>query len=104
MIEKQFLNLTNIEESNMSIKKISAALDVFKQGKAVANPEAWKKGQITVNMLSGFLMAVVALANTFGVSLPITPEIVDQIAYATLGTLAIINPVATVVSTDKVGF
>jgi hypothetical protein len=80
--------------------KIKAAWRVFKTGEVVANPAAWKKGQITSNMVAALLLALVYAAEAFGYDIPVTGEAIDAIA---VGLFALVNLVFTVVSTDKVG-
>lgn len=84
--------------------KILAALAVLKQGQCVANPAAWKNGQVTVAMLTGFLGALLSLARAFGVDVPLSD---DQIAAVASGMLAVtgllVHPALTVATSDKVG-
>ena len=86
------------------MNKILAALNVFRKGQVVANPAAWKTGQITGSILAGLLAAIVAGAKTFGYELPVSD---DQLLAIGSGIVAIVglflNPAATVVSSDKVG-
>lgn len=77
--------------------------EVLKQGKVVANPEAWKTGQISVSVLAGFFGLLLSATQLFGVDLPITDEQLTTIAAGILTIFGVFNPVATVVSTDKVG-
>lgn len=84
----------------MNLSAIGALWRVFRAGEAVANPVAWKQGQITVNALVALLAAVAAAAKGFGYDLQITD---DQMAAIAGGVLAAVNWVCTVVSTDKVG-
>lgn len=78
--------------------------EVLKQGKVVANPEAWKSGQITVSFLAGFLGLIIAALRLFGIELPVTDEQLATIAAGVLTAFGLFNPVATVASSDKVGF
>ena len=84
--------------------KFLAALEVLRQGKSVSDPAAWKNGQITVAMLTGFLGALLGLARAFGVDLPLSDE---QVATVASGMLAVtgllVHPVLTVATSDKVG-
>lgn len=86
------------------MNKLIAAFQVYKKGNMVANPTAWKNGQVTGSILAGLLGALVALAKTFGYDLPVTD---DQLVTIGAGVVAVIglfiNPTATVVSSDKVG-
>lgn len=86
------------------MNKLLAAFNVFRKGQVVANPTAWKNGQITGSILAGLLAAVVAGAKTFGYELPVSD---DQLLAIGSGIVAVVglflNPTATVVSSDKVG-
>lgn len=79
--------------------------DVLKQGKMVANPVAWKTGQITASVLSALIVTVLNLGRVFGYELPITE---DQINVISAGIVTLVGlfivPVTTVASTDKIGF
>lgn len=83
-----------------SMRKLSAAWRVFKAGEVVANPGAWKRGQVTSNAVAALLVALVYAAEAFGYEIPLTGEAIDAIA---VGLFAMVNVVFTVVSTDKVG-
>lgn len=82
------------------MKALLALFDLFRKGSVVANPEAWKYGQITANVLGAFLWAVTTLAATLGFALPITQ---DQVNDLSAGLLAVINVVLTVITSAKVG-
>lgn len=88
----------------MNLKTGFSFLDVFKKGQAVANPAAWKNGQITGNMLTAFLASVVGLSKVFGYEIYLTEEQLNTISTSVLALVGVLNPIATVVSTDKVGF
>jgi len=84
--------------------KLLAALNVFRKGQVVANPAAWKNGQITGSVLAGFLGALVAGAKTFGYNLPLTDDQLLTIGGAIVAIAGLfLNTTATVVSSDKVG-
>lgn len=86
------------------MNKLLAAWNVFRKGQVVANPTAWKTGQITGSILAGVLAAIVAGAKAFGYELPVSD---DQLLAIGSGVVAVVglflNPAATVVSSDKVG-
>ena len=86
------------------MEKLWAALSVFRKGAVVADPAAWKNGQITVAVLTGFIGSLVALAKTFGYSLPLSDADLASIAGAVLAVTGLfIHPAVTVASSDKVG-
>ena len=82
------------------MNKLLAFWNLFKVGSSVANPELWKRRQITVTVLGAVILAVVNLAASFGYALPIDTETANAIAG---GILAIINVILTITTTDKVG-
>lgn len=88
-------------------EKVKAVVNlpkVFQEGKMVANPEAWKKGQITTSLLAGFFASILAVADLFGYQLAgVSQEQLLIIATGILTAFGIFNPVATVISTDKIG-
>jgi len=84
--------------------KILAALQVYRKGNVVANPTAWKNGQVTASVVAGLLGALVALAKTFGYSLPLSDDQLLTIGGAIVAIAGLfLNPTATVVSSEKVG-
>lgn len=87
----------------MKLKALFSIPEVLKQGKIVANPQAWKSGQITVSFLAGFIGLLLAAAQIFGLELPVTDEQLTAIAGGILAAFGLLNPVATVASSDKVG-
>lgn len=84
------------------IDKIKAGWKVLKAGEVVANPVAWKRGQITAAYLTTFLSSVVVLVRTLGYELPVTDEQLSAIATVVLLAFSAFNHFATVASTDKI--
>ena len=82
------------------MSRLSAILDLFRYGGEVANAEAWKRGQVTVNSLVAILAALVALSRSFGYDIPVSN---DGIAAIAGGVFAAVNLVFTVVSSNRVG-
>lgn len=92
------------------IKKSKAAWSLLQKGKSVSDPVAWKKGQISVDALSGFFWALLAAAAAFfGSDLEklLTVEEVNTAAVAVLGIVAgairLFSIYSTVASTNKIG-
>lgn len=84
--------------------KLFAFLAVLRKGHAVANPAAWKAGQITGSVVAGLLAAAVALAKAFGYELPLSDEELLAIGSAIVAIVGLfISPAVTVASSDKVG-
>lgn len=84
-------------------KKIDSVIDALNKGKIVANPEAWKKGQITTNILTAALASIFVALRAFGVEIPITDEQTTTIASCILGIAGMYNAFATTVTTTKIG-
>lgn len=82
------------------MNKIFALLDLFTKGKSVANPEAWKNGQISTNVLAPVVVATAAVAASFGIPVPVSP---DDLVLVTAGFLSIFNTVMTIITSEKVG-
>jgi len=86
------------------MKKLLAFFSVLKKGRQVANPAAWKAGQITGSVLAGLLGAVVALAKVYGYELPLNDEQLLAIGSAIVAIVGLfLSPAITVASTEKVG-
>jgi hypothetical protein len=85
------------------LNKLQAFLDLFKKGKEVANPAAWKNGTIGVNVVAGTLGAVVVVVGSFGYDLNLSQEVVDQAAAGIIGFFGIANAVMHVITSAKVG-
>lgn len=80
--------------------KMRAFWSLFQKGKEVTNAEMWKNGQVTGNMVGGFIIAAVSVAKGLGYDLPIN----EAAAYAIGGgVVAIANIVLTVITSKKVG-
>lgn len=86
------------------MNKLLAALQVYRKGNVVANPSAWKNGQITASVIAGLLGALIALARTFGYSLPLSDDQLITIGGSIVAIVGLfLNTTATAVSSDKVG-
>lgn len=85
------------------MNKLLAFLNTFRKGEVVANPAAWKKGEIGVGALTAFFVSVVALAKAFGYELPISEGQLYDISLGIIAFISIFFPVSAVVSSDKVG-
>ncbi len=84
----------------ISYDQFKAGIEVFKRGKSVANPTAWKKRQVNANTLSLLIIALVALGKAYGYTIPVSDEAAVSIAG---GIIAVVNIVCTMVSTEKIG-
>lgn len=86
------------------LAKAKAAWIVLRKGRIVANPEAWKKGQVTVNLLFGFFSAVVVALRLFGIDLGLTDDQLLEIATGIFTVVGVLfNPYVTIATTQKIG-
>ena len=79
---------------------IKSMIDLLRYGSEVADPEAWKKGQINVNKIVTVLAAVVVLLRSFGVVLPIDDAGIVAVAG---GVFALANMVFTAITSSRAG-
>ncbi len=82
------------------IKKAKAAFTLLQKGKAVSDPAKWKSRQITATALTGVFWAAIQAAEAFGYAIPVDEATVDAVA---VGTLALVNWVFTLSTSEKVG-
>jgi hypothetical protein len=82
------------------MNKITAVIDLFRKGSEVANVSAWKSGQISANALALFMLAANAAANAYGHGIALDDATALCIA---TGVLAVVNVVATNVSSARAG-
>jgi len=82
------------------IKKAKAAITLLQKGKAVSDPAKWKSRQITATALTGVFWAAIQAAEAFGYAIPMDEATVDAVA---VGTLALVNWVFTLSTSEKVG-
>jgi len=80
--------------------KLKAGLNVFRKGSEVANPEAWKAGQITGTIVGALLIALVNLAQAYNVQLPIDADSANAIGG---GIVAVANILLTAATSRKAG-
>ena len=82
------------------MSRLMLLLSLFRKGSAVANPEGWKNGQISVNMVAALLAAIAATASSFGHTLPVGDADIAAIAG---GLYAVANIVVTIITSKHVG-
>jgi len=82
------------------IKKIKASMTLLKKGQSVADPQKWKKHQITATTLTAVIWAAINAASAWGYDVPINEETVDGVA---IGVIALVNWMLTLSTSDKVG-
>lgn len=82
------------------MEKLKALFNLFRKGAAVANPSAWKSGQITATVLGAALIALIQLLGVFGVSIPMDADTATAIAG---GVVAGVNFVLTLITSKHAG-
>lgn len=80
--------------------KIIAIIDLFRKGSAVADKEAWKKGQIGTTVIAGLLVAIANVAAAYGYPLPISEDVATQIG---AGVIGVVNLICTYTTSESVG-
>lgn len=86
------------------MNKLLAFFSVLRKGNQVANPTAWKQGQITASVVAGLLGALVSLAKAYGYELPLTDDQLIAIGSAIVAIVGLfISPALTISTTTKVG-
>lgn len=90
------------------INKLKAFFTLFQAYKRVNNPVAWKRGQIGVDAVSGFLMASVgAYIAITGTDITIANQTVDSMSAALIAFIPAVasmwDGVSTVITTNKLG-
>lgn len=86
------------------MNKLFALIAVFRKGSAVANPAAWKAGQVTGSIVAGLVASLVALAKVFGYELPLSDDQILAIGSSIVAIVGLfISPALTVATTEKIG-
>lgn len=84
------------------MEKLWALLELFKKGKAVADPAKWKARQITGTMIGVLIITAVQVARVFGYDLPYS---IDEGVAETIGgvVVGITNIIFTFITSKRVG-
>jgi hypothetical protein len=82
------------------MEKLKALFNLFRKGNEVADPEKWKSNQITANSIAVFLAAILAVAKSFGLEIPVGD---GDIALVAGGVLGVVNIIGTIVTSKKAG-
>ena len=83
--------------------KLKSFYAVFTAGQSVANPAAWKTGQVTGGMVAALFGSLVALAKVYGYAIPITDDQLAQFGGVVLTVYGLFNSGITAASSDKIG-
>jgi hypothetical protein len=90
------------------IKKAKAAFQLLQAGRRVANPAAWKKGQVAVGLVSAFFSACVAAVIAFtGTDVQVGQETIDSLSASLVALVPAVvgvwDSISTVITTNKIG-
>lgn len=85
------------------IKEFQAFFNLFKQGREVANPAAWKNGTIKVNAIAGLIGSAVVIAGGFGYDINLSEETINTAAAGVVALVGIVNAVMHVITSARVG-
>ncbi len=80
---------------------IKSGLDLFRVGNELRHAAAWKKVQISANLLAGGIYSGMALAGALGYHIPSVDDATIQ-SFA-LGVAGIVNAIITVINSAQVG-
>jgi hypothetical protein len=86
----------------MNMTKIMALWGLFHKGSEIANVEKWKQHQVSGTMIGAALVALIQVANAFGLNLPG----VDSETATTIGAgiVAGFNIILTIITSKRAGF
>lgn len=84
-------------------EKIVLALNVFRQGSALANPEVWRDRQEATNRLTAVLAGGVALAAALGHPLPVPDAAMGAVATVVVALVGLANSLVHVATTPSAG-
>lgn len=82
------------------LERMKLLLELFRVGKEVANPAAWKSGTVAVNTVSTLILLVCGIAATYGYVLPIDREMAATLAGI---VVLVVNTVVHYITSAKVG-
>lgn len=77
------------------MRKLTAMFEVLRTGRALSDPEKWRKRQVTVTALTTFLWALVQLGQQLGWNIPVDQAAVDAVAVLILGVVGVYIAVST---------
>lgn len=82
------------------LEKITSVVSLFRLGQSVDNPDAWKKGAITVTVLAPVLLAANQVAKAYGYDIGLTDDQATEVAG---GIIAVVNIVVHLISSKTLG-
>ena len=85
------------------LERLKSYYRIFTIGQSVANPAAWKKGQITGQMVAVLLGAVVTLARAKGINISLSDADLVQLGSAFVIVGGLLSGGVTVASSPTIG-
>lgn len=82
---------------------IQDALNVFRKGQTLANPEGWKYLGATTSAVAGLVTSGLAVSAAFGYPIAVDDELVQALAGGIAAVLFIVNSGLHIATSDKVG-
>lgn len=82
---------------------ITDAINVFRQGKALANKATWANTTALTGVLTGFLGAAFALAKAFGYDLGVTDDTINNLAAGAGALVLVVSNVLHVTANPHAG-
>lgn len=80
--------------------KLKAFVNLFRKGSEVANVEAWKNRQITGTLIGGLILAIINVAEIYGIKLPVDAESANAIG---VGIVGVANVLLTASTSKRAG-
>lgn len=69
---------------------VGNVLNLFNRGVAVANPQAWRTGQVTANVIGGVILAAIPVATAMGHPFNVDQDTANEIGAAVLTAINIV--------------
>ena len=78
-------------------------IDLFRQGKAVADPAKWKAVGVTTDAVAAFLTTALAIASAFGYRVDVAGDLVQAVAAGLAALLFVFSGGLHIATSEKVG-
>lgn len=82
---------------------IKDLIQAFQKGYELKRPDVWKNRAIGVNVIAGFLVALLGIGKAFGYDLGLSHDTVQGLAEGVFALATLGNAVVHVVTSKKVG-
>ena len=84
-------------------KAIPQFLDLFKEGKELADAKTWKERTVATNAVAAALGTAVLLAKAFGYNLAIDQDTLASLGAGVVALVSVANAVMHTISSSKIG-